>query len=65
MKAHCPNNPEHREFNTVVHVTEHWIVDDSGNFIEVEDSGELVHGPNPGNNWYCVECNAVAEVKDA
>lgn len=63
MKATCPNNPNHKHFTTVAHVTEYWIVDEHGNFIEKDGgSGETTHGPNPGNTWTCVECDAEAKV---
>jgi len=65
MKATCPNNVEHKKFNTVAHVTEFWVVDEEGNFLEVaEDVGEVTHGPDPGNIWICEECGAEAKVRD-
>lgn len=56
-KRVCPNNPNHKRFRTVAHVTEEWLVDEHGYFIEVTDAiGEVVHGPNHGNTWACAEC---------
>ena len=54
----CPNDPSHKRFYTTVHVTEEWLVDEQGDFIEVIDTGggEAVHGPNHGNPWTCAEC---------
>jgi len=65
MKATCPKDPNHNRFVTVAHVTEDWIVDEAGNFIELAGKGgesEVVHGPNPGNTWECAECGAQATV---
>jgi len=70
MKAVCPNNENHKEFVTVVHVIDEWVVDEEGNWIETkgdesqtEDEG-LVHGPDAGNTWTCHTCGAEAEVTD-
>ena len=64
MKAVCPNNPRHEQFMTVAHVTEDWIVDPEGNFIEVAAGSEIyvVHGPTVGNSWQCVICEEEAKV---
>ena len=65
MKARCPKNPDHKHFITVAHVTQDWVVDEEGNFVEVHsDEGETTHGPNPGNTWTCAECGAEAEVTE-
>lgn len=63
LTAVCPNNPEHKEFITVAHVSEDWVVDEHGNFIEVFEAGEVVSKPQPGNSWTCKECGAQAEVR--
>ena len=64
MKATCPNNKDHKQFVTVVHVTEDWVVDENGNFLEVfGEEGEVVHGPDTGNTWTCLECGAIAVVQ--
>jgi len=64
--ARCPKDPNHKRFVTVAHVTEDWVVDETGAFIEVsaETCGETTHGPDPGNFWYCTECDAQAIVTD-
>jgi hypothetical protein len=66
MLARCPNNPTHKRFVTVAHVTEDWVVDERGNFIRVSGStyAETVSGPNPDNTWSCLECGAEAIVTD-
>lgn len=62
MKAICPNNPNHKKFVTSAHVVEEWVVDESGNFVEVLSTLETAHGPNPDNLWFCYECGTDAEV---
>ena len=62
MKAVCPNDPSHKKFITVAHVTEDWVVDEKGNFIESLGAIETVHGPDEGNIWSCNTCGADAEV---
>lgn len=64
LKARCPNDSEHKEFVTVAHVSEDWIVDDQGNFIQNLGSIEIVAGPCKGNTWTCRKCNAEAVVTD-
>jgi len=61
MKATCPNNPNHKRFITVAHVSEDWIVDEEGNWLETLQSLETVAKPNPGNSWTCAECKAEAK----
>lgn len=65
IKAHCPNNPEHQKFITVAHVSQEWIVDSEGNFLEEGDycAGEVVAWPRMGNTWTCVECGTEAKVE--
>lgn len=64
FKARCPTSPEHKRFITVVHVTEDWIVDETGEFLEVADvAGEVVHGPDRGNTWACTACGREAIVE--
>ena len=61
LKMKCPANPDHKKFITVVHVSQDWVVDDQGNFIEIaNDYGETVAGPNEGNTWTCKECGTEA-----
>ena len=61
MKATCPNNPDHKEFITVAHVAQDWVVDDEGNFINTWcNATEVVAPPHPDNIWWCKKCNAEA-----
>lgn len=64
MKAVCPSNPSHKRFLTMAHVSEEWVVDDNGQFIEEGDPGvgEMVAGPHAANTWTCETCHAEAKV---
>lgn len=56
-KRICPTDPGHKRFHTVAHVTEDWLVDEYGNFIEGRhDDCEVLQGPNHYNIWTCAEC---------
>lgn len=62
MLAVCPDNPEHKQFGTVVHQTHDWMVDETGELLNDLGLLEVTHGPNPGNTWTCMECGAAAVV---
>ena len=65
MKATCLKNPEHKKFVATAHVMQEWVVDASGQFLEVQnESMEVVHGPDPGNYWHCAECSSDAKVEE-
>lgn len=56
-KRICPKNPNHKTFQTVAYISQDWLVDDDGNFIEISDTnGQVLHGPNHNNIWTCAEC---------
>jgi len=60
----CPNSPDHKTFHITAHVTEEWLVDERGEFLEVSgDGGETVHGPDHDDIWTCSECGC-AETKE-
>ena len=61
ITAVCPNNPDHKRFSTTARVLEEWQVDEHGNFLASLGCLETVHGPNPGNLWYCCECEDATE----
>lgn len=66
MTVRCPKDPTHKEFVTVATVTEDWVVDDGGYFIEVARPSEsqVVHGPDRHNIWTCHTCGAAAIIED-
>lgn len=54
-----------REFVTVAHVTQTWMVDENGNFLEeLTSCDEVLHGPDDGNIWTCAKCGAEALIAD-
>jgi len=65
MIATCPKNSEHKRFVTVAHVTEDWLVDERGDFVEVAPGSEsqVVHEPHPDNIWTYAVCGAQARVE--
>ncbi len=65
MKASCPNNSKHATFVTVAYVSEDWLVDSDGTFLDVADGscGEVLHKPDPDNTWTCTTCGAEAKVE--
>ena len=63
MKATCPKDPSHKQFVTVASVMEEWLVDQHGNYLNVIESLQTNHGPDPGNIWRCHKCGSRAEVK--
>lgn len=62
MKAFCPTSKRHKRFITTAHVMEEWLVEQDGTFIEVKESLQTDHGPDPDNIWTCATCGAEAKV---
>ena len=60
MRAVCPNNSEHKEFETAAHVQELWRVDEYGHFLEVIECLDITAAPDHSNVWVCCECGATA-----
>lgn len=62
MKITCPNNKDHNRFVVTAHVTESWLVDEGGLFVEAfDDDNEVVHRPDADDLYTCIDCDA--EVK--
>jgi hypothetical protein len=63
MNLTCKKNPAHTKFTATAHVTEDWVVDVQGNFIEVSpyNRSEVTHEPSVGDSFNCFECGAEAE----
>lgn len=63
QKAICPKDSTHVEFNAGAHVTETWLIDEYGNFIRTQNTGDEVttHEPDSDDLWTCAECGAEAE----
>lgn len=60
MRAMCPHNANHKDFETTAHVQELWRVDEYGRFLEVIQCLDTTAAPNHSNIWVCCECGAVA-----
>lgn len=57
----CPNDCLSGRFSTTAHVSQTWVVDSHGNFVEaLSECDEVTHGPNFDNIWACQECGAEA-----
>ena len=66
MKITCPNDPEHKRFLATAHVTETWVVDELGGFLDVVDSLEsrnVTHRPDCEDLFECEKCSIQAKVE--
>ncbi len=62
MKVVCPNDANHKRFSVTAHITEEWIVDENGEFLDVTgNSGEVTHRPGKDDCFTCIECFALAK----
>lgn len=65
MNITCPKNPKHKRFQVTAHVTELWLVDEQGNWVETLDgTQDVVHKPEKGDLFICHDCEneSVAKV---
>ena len=63
MKITCPKNPAHLRFSVTAHVAEDWLVDEDGNYLEkLEGNEQVIHEPDSGDMYVCMECSPVEEV---
>ena len=52
-------------FYVTAHVTQDWLVDDNGDFIEcVYDCVEVTHHADDDDQWECVKCGHNAPGRD-
>jgi len=70
MKLACPANPEHKRFSVMAHVTEEWIVDENGDFLEMGsvDVGSVTQRPRVGSDEFhfvCDDCGTDAITKES
>lgn len=60
----CSKHPEQKEFYGVAHVTEDWIVDEHGDFLEIHPHSEAIVVAEP-QDFICPICgDFVDEVVD-
>ena len=64
MKATCPKC-DSKAFIATAYVSEDWVVDEHGDFIEIADNPDVqvLHKPHPDNIWTCKFCGAEAKVE--
>lgn len=65
----CQKGPSHKTFSVMAHVTEEWIVDQHGEFIErgSVDVGDVTHRPSVGSSdfhFVCEQCGETAITKE-
>lgn len=61
--AVCPKDSSHVRFLATAYVSEEWIVEPDGQWIEYADPQLCVvvlHEPDIEDTWICAECNAIA-----
>lgn len=64
MKITCPKNKDHKTFNVTAHVSEVWIVDENGDYLDRTDgASHVVHEPDVDDLYTCDECTAEAKVE--
>jgi len=62
MKKVCPKDSGHEYFVTTAVITQDWLGDSSGDFIEVyEECTGVFARPDEDNIWICATCGAEAE----
>tara|TARA_R110001583_G_scaffold88352_6_gene229274 strand:- start:341 stop:550 length:210 start_codon:yes stop_codon:yes gene_type:complete len=58
----CPKDNTHDRFIATAHVTEDWVVDGGGNYIEhaIETDCQVLHAPDEEDIWTCAICGTEA-----
>ncbi len=57
----CPENRKHKKFSATGHVTQTWLIDEHGNFIEeVTSCDDTTHTPGMDDVWTCQVCGTEA-----
>ena len=61
----CPEDKTHDRFIATAHVTEDWVVDGDGNYIEhaIETDYQVLHAPDKHDIWTCAICGTEAIAK--
>tara|TARA_Y100001963_G_scaffold14528_1_gene18130 strand:+ start:1057 stop:1266 length:210 start_codon:yes stop_codon:yes gene_type:complete len=62
----CPKDKTHGRFIVTAHVTEDWIVDGEGNFVELSTKSDcqVLHEPDEQDVWTCAICGAEANKRN-
>ena len=62
MPRYCPNDPSHKQFLATVQVTQEWLVDEDGEYIETNyDCAQEETDPDDDDEWTCATCGALAD----
>ena len=57
MKKHICPVCGNEKFHATAHVTQTWLVDAKGSFVEeVTSCDEVTHQPNDEDIWHCTSC---------
>lgn len=67
MKVRCPKcGDKSRMFMATAHITETWLLDETGEFIATMDDGDqqVTHRPDKDDIWACYHCGSECEVSD-
>ena len=62
MKITCPTSEDHTEFYVIVDVSQEWLVNNAGDFLEEGEFVGTIHGPTPYKEYICAECGDVGIV---
>lgn len=62
LKLKCPNNCASQEFWATAHVTQDWVIDSEGDFVDVIANSEstTLHYPDIDDSIVCRECHQEA-----
>lgn len=65
MPRHCPNDPSHKRFIATVQITQEWIVDEDGEYIETNcEVTDDETDPDDDDEWTCATCGALADSEE-
>ena len=61
MTAVCPRSPSHTRFSSTAVVSEVWVVDQKGHWVEtLPGESQVMHEPTTENPWICLDCGETA-----
>lgn len=59
----CPKDRTHKQFIATAHVTQDWIVNEEGDFLDLfseDGNGTVTHYPDRHDLYQCADCNTEA-----
>ncbi len=64
MYLECPNGCADKQFCSEAIVTQVWLCNNAGEFIDIaEDLTTVVTPPNKNDEWWCADCGKDAIVR--